>query len=137
MTLPDGRDPSATQATLMNTDWSATGVTAEGTKGTIGLYGYEKKGEHDTCPWGEKDCSDEYYLYIKFKPYDNVTFKKQDEFRLLFQNGDEKSDWSGVEYINKFGSMEVDTDLIPVSVKNKHIVTREHYGNDSYYRGYM
>ena len=117
-TLPPGRDPTASQIADMNTNWTATKVTAASSTGTVGMFGYEL-GDNDTCPWGGDPCYDEYYFYMKFVPYEDIRGTTDAVFRILFQIGNENnSDWSGVEYINPSASMTLDVDLVPVSVSN-------------------
>ena len=137
-TLPSGRDPTASQLADMNTNWQATKVTKASVPGTVGMFGYEVS-DADTCPWGEDGseiCSyDEYYFYMKFVPYDDITATADAVFRILFQIGNDLSDWSGVEYINTSASLTLDTDLTPVSVSNQNIASRLYYDDDSYFRG--
>ena len=70
-TLPSGREPTSAQLDLMNESWTQTDVTADGTEGTVGMFGYRLDG--DACPtvWG--DCYDEYYFYMNFVPFADIT----------------------------------------------------------------
>ena len=91
-TLPSGRDPSNSQLDSMNTSWTQDNVTKTGTTGTVGMFGYENGDCNDT-PWDE--CEDEYYFYMKFEPYAEISGTAF-TFRMWFQIGGSTSEWHGV-----------------------------------------
>ena len=138
MTLPSGRDPTASQLALMSNNWTATGVTKTNTDATVGMFGYELV-DGDTCPWGTEDdgvtCYDEYYFYMKFVPMYDILSTQDAVFRILFQVGNDFSDWAGVEVINSASPITIDTDMSPVSYSNQNIATRIDKDDDSYFRG--
>ena len=120
----------------MDESWTQTDVTADGTEGTVGLFGYQlTSSDKDACPtvWG--DCYDEYYFYMNFVPFDDISTTQDAVFRIWFQIGDSTSDWHGVEYINTTASLTVDTDLTPVSSTNSNFASNQNFDNDSQFRG--
>ena len=117
---------------LMDEAWSYTSVTAANTYAIVGLFGYERSNSDD-CPWGS--CEDEYYFWMKFVPFENITAVVSSAFRIWFQIGQSTSDWHGVEYVNTGGNLVLDSDLSPVSSTNNNFASNQNEDNDSEFRG--
>lgn len=60
--LPSGREPSSSQMSDMEEAWTEDNVTAAGTVGTVGMFGYD----NSSCDMQWGNCEDEYYFYMKF-----------------------------------------------------------------------
>ena len=97
------------------------------------MFGYER-GDGDDCPWTE--CEDEYYFYMRFQPYADITAASGEVFRIWFQIGGSTSDWHGVEYTSD-GAMGTATDLEPVSSTNSNFASNQSFDNDSEFRGQL
>ena len=108
-----------------NDYWTAAGISDDIYRGYIGFYGHENE------LLGQQN----YYFIHTFVTVDGVLTSEDVDISVLYQMGDENSDWQGVHIQGTTGGYTQNQQMLPISLSNAGWTSPEPTGTDSSFNG--